>query len=55
MKKATKKDDNTKVLFIINKRENPLKDEFFSNAFIKDYSRYPSEDEVLFFLILVLA
>lgn len=49
MKKATKKDDNTKVLFIINRRENPLKDELFSNAYIKDFSRYPSEDEVLFF------
>lgn len=43
-------DENyTKVLFIIQRNENELNEELFSNAYIKDYSEYPKEDEVLFF------
>ena len=49
MKKAEKKNNFTKVIFKINKRENVLKEELFSNAYIKDFSKYKSEDEVLFF------
>ena len=49
MEKAKQKDDNTRILFIIKKRENSLEEELFSNAYIRDYSRYKSEDEVLFF------
>ena len=36
-------------MFIINKKEYDLKEELFSNAYIADYSKYKSEDEVLFF------
>ena len=49
MNKAKKKNNFTKVIFKINKRENVLEEELFSNAYIKDFSRYKTEDEVLFF------
>ena len=49
MNKAKKREKHSNVLFIINKKEYDLKEELFSNAYIADYSKYKSEDEVLFF------
>ena len=39
----------SKVMFIVQKNENKLKDDLCSNAYVKDYSAFPKEDEVLFF------
>ena len=40
--------DSTLIMFII-KENNNIEEEFISNAYIKEYSKYPQEEEVLFF------
>ena len=45
--KKNKNENATLIMFIIN--ESNIEEEFISNAYIKEYSAYKKEDEVLFF------
>ena len=46
---ANIEENYSKFIFIIEKNENKMSEELFSNAYVKDYSAFPNEDEVLFF------
>ena len=39
--------DSTRLLFIVD--TSHIEEEFVSNAYIKDFSKFKDEDEVLFF------
>ena len=45
--KKNKNEDATLLMFIIN--ENNIEEEFVSNAYIKEFSKFQKEEEVLFF------
>ena len=47
IKSSTK--DLTGLFFILEKYDNIIEEEFISNAYIKEYSFYEDEEEVLFF------
>ena len=47
LSKKNKNENATLVMFIIN--ENNIEEEFVSNAYIKEYSKFEKEEEVLFF------
>lgn len=49
MNRATPNENEKKVIFVIERNENHFSEELLSNAYIKDYSAFEVEDEVLFF------
>ena len=49
MNRESPKENEKKVIFVIPKNERNFNEELLSNAYIKDYSAYKAEDEVLFF------
>ena len=49
MNRESPKENEKKVIFVVGENSENFSEELFSNAYIKDYSRYPPEEEVLFF------
>ena len=49
MNRETPKENEKKVIFVIPENKRNFKEELLSNAYIKDYSNFGVEEEVLFF------